>query len=89
MKLTDSSVSEHAEACSPDELPALAFCLLFRFQGAEAQAHPAGDPLWLGAGWLFRGGCTASVERSETLTFRQDPHNPAVKFFPCDPEHVP
>src|SRR5690606_17066838 len=25
----------------PDELPALAFCLLFRFQGAEALAHPA------------------------------------------------
>jgi hypothetical protein len=23
----------------PDELPALAFCLLFRFQGAEARAH--------------------------------------------------
>ena len=23
----------------PDELPALAFCLLFRFQGAEAQAR--------------------------------------------------
>ncbi len=38
----------------PDELPALAFCLLFRFQGAEALAHRGGRnrPAWLGAGAL-------------------------------------
>ena len=35
----------------PEDLPALAFCLLFRFQGAEARAHLGGDflPAWLGA----------------------------------------
>jgi hypothetical protein len=45
-ELTDSRVSG-AEA-PPDRLPALAFCLLFRFQGAEALAHPADR---LGALW--------------------------------------
>ena len=40
-ELTDSCASETAGADSPDELPALAFCLLFRFQGAEALARPA------------------------------------------------
>jgi hypothetical protein len=87
-ELTDSSVSESTEADSPDELPALAFCLLFRFQGAEAQARPTGDPLWLGAGWLFRGR-KASVERKETLTLRHQPHNLPPKNFSCDPQHTP
>jgi len=38
----------------PEDLPALAFCLLFRFQGAEARAHLGGGvlPAWLGAGAL-------------------------------------
>ena len=37
-ELTDSRVSE--TEVSPDRLPALAFCLLFRFQGATALTHP-------------------------------------------------
>jgi hypothetical protein len=51
-ELTSRSVSRAPEGVRPDVLPALAFCLLFRFQGAVALAHLGGDrlPAWLGAG---------------------------------------
>jgi hypothetical protein len=50
-ELTSRSVSRTPEGDRPDVLPALAFCLLFRFQGAVALAHLGGDglPAWLGA----------------------------------------
>ncbi len=66
-KLTDSSVSTPKDG---RVLPALAFCLLFRFQGAEAQARTrTGDCL---AGFLrsalvpsgLSGGVDPSVRRS-------------------------
>ena len=44
-------LTRHPRVCRPEDLPALAFCLLFRFQGAEARAHLGGGvlPAWLGA----------------------------------------
>ncbi len=41
-ELTDSRVSE--TEVSPDRLPALAFCLLFRFQGATAHFRDSVSP---------------------------------------------
>ena len=67
-KLTSRSVSRTPEGARPDVLPALAFCLLFRFQGAEALAHLGGD-LAACLAWcrsLFRGR-EAAVERREIL----------------------
>ena len=72
-ELTDSRVSG-AEA-PPDRLPALAFCLLFRFQGAEALAHPADR---LGALWTH-----PSQRRLQTLLPRCDGNNPDVRKKPA------
>ncbi len=71
-ELTDSRVSG-AEA-PPDRLPALAFCLLFRFQGAEALAHPADR---LGALWT-----KPSQRRLQTLLPRCGGNNPDVRKKP-------
>jgi hypothetical protein len=38
-ELTDSVVATTSEEVASDSLPALAFRLLFRFQGAEARGH--------------------------------------------------
>ena len=72
-ELTDSRVSG-AEA-PPDRLPALAFCLLFRFQGAEALAHPADR---LGALWTH-----PSQRRLQTLLPPCDGNNPDVRKKPA------
>jgi len=72
-ELTDSRVSG-AEA-PPDRLPALAFCLLFRFQGAVALAHPADR---LGALWTH-----LSQRRLRTLLPRCDGNNPDIRNTPA------
>ena len=63
----------------PDELPALAFCLLFRFQGAEAQARTGPSAFRWGLALVpdrLSGGVNPSVRRRTILTARAWRHNP-------------
>jgi hypothetical protein len=72
----DKQCVAETETASPDELPALAFCLLFRFQGAEARTSASRTrPARCS---LFRGS-KPSVERRSTLLRSCQGDNPSVR----------
>ena len=76
-ELTDSSIRSTLR--SADVLPALAFCLLFRFQGAEARGTQ------LPVGWLLvpaLGPVTGCPKRVTTLSAPPQSVNPLVETFP-------
>ncbi len=76
-----TSSSSQRLAPPPTELPALAFCLLFRFQGAEALRTSATDfsgPTWC---LLFRRR-EPSEERSETLLASVATPQPVIRKKP-------
>ena len=90
--VADSEIDRQFDPADPEaglELPALAFCLLFRFQGAEALARAlswAVDPNSAEVPCAFPVG-NPPVRRSKKITTAVTPHNPSREnsWRPCGP----